>query len=56
MKISTAVVERLIGYASMIVLNVLLSGKMVFIHVIRTPQTPMVVSIAGRSEMPNPRR
>ena len=56
MKISSAVAARLMGYAVMIVLNVLLRGKTIFIQAILMPQTPTVVSIAGVNEIPNPRR
>ena len=56
MKISTAVVARLIGYTSMIDRNVWCSGNTVLIHTMRTPHTPKSVRIAGTSEMPKPRR
>lgn len=56
MKMSTAVVARLIGYTSRIDRNVWCSGNTVLIQMMRTPHTPKSVKIAGTSEMPNPRR
>ena len=43
MKMSTAVVARLIGYTSMIDRNVWCSGNTVLIHTMRTPHTPKSV-------------
>ena len=56
MNISTAVVARLIGYAVIIVRNVMFCDKTSCIQAIRTPHTPIIVRIAGTSENPNPRR
>ena len=55
-KIKTAVAERLIGYAVIIVWKVWLCGKTALIQTILIPQMPIVVRIAGVSETPKPRR
>ena len=55
-KINSAVNDKLIGYASMMVWKVRLWGKTRYTHASRVPQTPNIVSSAGASEMPNPRR
>ena len=56
MKISSAVKARLMGYAVMIVANVLCDGNTANIQKTLTPQTPMTVRRAGTSDLPNPRR
>ena len=49
-------IDKLSGYAVMIVRNVLCDGNTVKIHSILTPHTPMIVRMAGAREMPKPRR
>ena len=44
------------GYDVIMVLKVRLCGKTVYIQIIRTPHTPIIVIIAGVSEILNPRR
>lgn len=53
---SSAVVDRLMGYAIMMVRKVWLLGNAVKIHSRRTPHTPMMVSTAGTTDIPKPRR
>ena len=55
-RINTAVNERLTGYANIIVFNLRSIWKIVAIQSIRTPQIPIVVRIAGSTEIPKPRR
>lgn len=56
MNISSAVTDRLTGYAVMIAWKVLCDGNIAKIQNILTPQTPMIVRIAGTSDFPKPRR
>ena len=55
-RISRAVIERLTGYAVIIVENVLFFGNTAYIHISLVPHTPIVVSSAGTSENPKPLR
>ena len=55
-RISSMVDERLTGYTVMIVRKVRLCGKTNSIHAMRMPHTPSIVSSAGASEIPKPRR
>lgn len=48
--------ERLTGYTVMIVRKAWLCGKTNSIHAMRMPHTPSIVSSAGASEIPKPRR
>lgn len=53
---SSAVNDRLTGYAVIMVWNVGSCGNTSFIHAIHTPHTPMVINIAGARDIPKPRR
>ena len=55
-KISKAVTERLNGYAIIMVEKSLCDGNTVYIQTILTTQTPIIVRIAGATEIPNPLR
>lgn len=55
-RISSMVDERLTGYTVMIVREVRFCGKTNSIHAMRMPHTPRIVSSAGASEIPKPRR
>lgn len=56
MNISSAVTDRLTGYAVMIAWKVLCDGNIAKIQNILTPQTPMIVRSAGTRDFPKPRR
>ena len=56
MKINTAVVARLAGYAIIIVWKVLSFGNTAYTQAILTPHTPRIVRMAGTVEMPKPLR